>query len=66
MTLTFHNLATNNKIILFRLPLHSTHLIQPLNVGVFQPFKHYYTDVINKIVWLGDEKFGKLEFLAAF
>ena len=66
MTLPFHNLAIGNKIVLFRLPLHSTHFTQPLDVGVFQPFKYYYMDVIAKAVRLGDEKFGKLEFLAAF
>ncbi len=29
MTLLFHNLATENKIVLFCLPPHSTHLTQP-------------------------------------
>ncbi len=66
MTLPFHNLATENKILLFRLPLHSTHLTQPLDVVVFQRFKYYHTDAIDKAVRLGDEKFGKLEFLAKF
>ena len=66
MTLLFYNLATKNKIVLFRLPSHSTHLIQLLNVGVFQPFKYYHTDAINKAVWLSDEKFGKLKFLTIF
>ena len=66
MTIPFHNLATENKIVLFRLPLYSTHLTQPLDVGIFQPFKHYHTDAIDKAVRLEDEKFGKLEFLAAF
>ncbi len=66
MTIPFHNLATENKIVLFRLPPHSTHLIQPLVVAVFQPFKHYHTDAIDKAVRLGDDKFDKLEFLSAF
>ena len=35
-------------------------------MGEFQPFKHYHKDAIDKAVRLGDEKFGKLEFLAAF
>ncbi len=66
MTLPFHNLATENKIVLFRLPLHSIHFTQPLDVGVFQSFKHYHTDAIDKAVRWGDEKFDKLEFLTAF
>jgi hypothetical protein len=28
------------KISLFLLPPHSTHILQPLNIGVFQSFKH--------------------------
>ena len=66
MIIPFHNLATKNKIVLFYLPLHSTYLIQLLDVGVFQPFKYYHINAIDKAVWLGDKKFGKLEFLAAF
>ena len=54
MIIPFYNLATETKIILFRLPLHSTHITQFLDVGVIRSFKNYYTDV-------GDEKFGKLE-----
>lgn len=65
-TLPFFELASVNKILLFHLPPHSTHLTQPLNVGVFQPFKHYHTEAIDKAVRLGDSQFGKLEFLAAF
>lgn len=60
MTVPFPNLATKNKIILFRLPPHSTLLTQPLDVEVFQPLKHYYTDAIDKVVRLDDKKFGKI------
>ena len=66
MTLPFYNLATKNKFVLFCLLSHTTYLTQPLDVAVFQPFKYYNTDVVDKTVRLGDEKFGKLEFLAAF
>ena len=66
MTIPFFELATANNIVLFRLPAHSTHLTQPLDVGVFQPFKHYHTEAIDRAVRLGDCQFGKLEFLAAF
>ena len=66
MTILFYNLATKNKIVLFRVLPHSIYLTQPLNIGVFWPFKHYHTDAIDKAIWLRDKKFGKLEFLAAF
>ena len=66
MTIPFHNLVTKNKIVLFCLPPYSTYLTQPLDIGVFQLFKHYHTDAIDKVVRLGDEKFGKFKFLATF
>ena len=66
MTIPFLDLATESKILLFRLPAHSTHLTQPLDVEVFQPLKHYHTEAIDQAVRLGDTKFGTLEFLAAF
>lgn len=50
ITLPFYNLTTENKIFLFCLPLYSTHFTQSLNVGIFQSFKHYYTDAIDKAV----------------
>jgi hypothetical protein len=28
-------------------PSHLTHKIQPLNVVVFQPFKHWYSKAVN-------------------
>ena len=66
MTIPFFEKAEANQILLFRLPAHSTHLTQPLDVGVFQPFKHYHTEAIDNAVRLGDTHFSKLEFLAAF
>ena len=34
--------AKENKVILFVLPAHGSHLLQPLDVGVFKPFKTAY------------------------
>lgn len=39
-----------HKIILFILPSHSTHLLQPLDVAVFQPYKHYHSKVSFPII----------------
>jgi DDE superfamily endonuclease len=33
-------LAAANNIFLLKLPLHLTHILQPLDVGVFQTYKH--------------------------
>ena len=65
-TIPFLELATVNNIVLFRLPAHSTHLTQPLDVGVFQPYKHYHGEAVDNAVRMGDTEFGKLEFLASF
>ena len=32
-------------------------------MGCFQPFKHYHTQAIDRVVRLGDVEFGKLQFL---
>lgn len=66
MTISFYNLATKNKIVLFCFSKYFNHLIQLLDIGVFQLFKYYYTDIIDKTVRLENEKFSKLKFLAVF
>ena len=43
-----------------------THLLQPLDVGVFQPFKHYHSEAVRESVRFGDFEFSKLDFLACF
>lgn len=59
-------LAQENKIALFVLPPHSTHITQPLDVGCFQPFKHYHTEAVDNAIRLGSSDFDRLDFLAAF
>lgn len=49
-TYEFWQFAKRKQILLFRLPPHSTHLTQPLDVGIFQPFKHYHTEAIDSAV----------------
>jgi DDE superfamily endonuclease len=48
------------------LPSHSTHLLQPLDIGVFQPFKHWHQVALYKAVQYSALKFTKQDFLAAF
>ena len=66
LTYEFYKYTQKHHIELFRLPPHSTHLTQLLDVGCFQPFKHYHTEAIDNTMRLGEEDFGKLEFLAKF
>ena len=66
MTYEFFTYAKRNQIELFRLPPHSTHLTQPLDVGCFQPFKHYHSEATDELVRLGGADFDKLDFLSIF
>jgi hypothetical protein len=38
----FNRLAAINNVILYIFPTHLTHLIQPLDIGCFQTFKHFH------------------------
>ena len=66
VTYSVLNVIIKNNIILFVLSSHIIHLIQSLDVGVFQPYKHHHSEAINKTVRLSDYKFDKVEFLTAF
>lgn len=55
--------ACEKKILSLSFP---AHLLQPLDVGVFQPFKHWHEICLHEAVAFGDIEFSKVEFLAAF
>ena len=65
ITYEFLQYCENNKIIVFGLILHTTHLTQPLDVVVFEPFKHYHKKAVNETVRTECCKFDKTEFLHA-
>ena len=52
----------NHGIIPFCLPPHTT---QPLDVVVFQPYKHFHAEAIDAATRTGCSDFNKLEFLTA-
>jgi hypothetical protein len=53
------------KTVPFCLPPHSTHLLQPPDVVVFQPYKHYHAEGVDNVNLTGCSGFNKFEFLAA-
>ena len=55
-SITLIEQARENNVILYVFPPHTTHLLQPLDVGVFGPFKTAWAQVLKKY---------KLETLAA-
>ena len=51
------------KIILLRLPPHSTHFLQPLDVVIFQQWKHWHAEAIDHAVRYGVGDFDRQTFL---
>ena len=46
----FINKCDELRILLFILPPHSTHRLQPLNVSLFAPLASYYTNGLNSLL----------------
>ena len=42
-----------------------THLLQPLDVVLFQPYKHWHANEVDEATQTGCHDFNKVEFLAA-
>jgi hypothetical protein len=62
----FHKYCEEEKIIVLCMPPHSSHLLQPLDVGCFSPLKRAYGDEINSLARYGTKKIKKEAFLPAF
>jgi hypothetical protein len=52
------------KILVLQLPPHSTHFLQPLDVVIFQQWKHWHAEAIDYSVRHGVGEFDKQTFLA--
>jgi hypothetical protein len=66
LTYEFYEYAKFHGIYLMRLPPHSTHLTQSLNVEMFQSFKYHHSKAIDVSIRLSDADFTRLDFLIAF
>ena len=64
-TIEFIKYCNEAKIIPFGLPPHTTHLLQQLDVVVFQPLKHWHAEAVKDAIAHGDETFNKVELLNA-
>ena len=64
-TKQFLQYCHDRKIICYRLLPHTTHLMQPLDVVVFQPYKHHHAEAVDEATRTGCVEFNKMEFLAA-
>ena len=64
-TKEFIDYCDDNKIVPFSLPPHSSQHLQPLDVVIFQPFKHYHKQAVEAATRTGCTNFNKVEFLDA-
>jgi hypothetical protein len=62
-TWEFVKYCEDHDIVPFGLPPHLTHLIQPLDVVVFQPLKHYHAKELDILIRDGLVNITKIEFL---
>jgi hypothetical protein len=62
----FDHFCTENSIIVLYMPPHSSHLLQPLDVGCFSSLKQAYGRQIEKSMRLGINHVDKEEFLSAY
>ncbi|KJZ70465.1 hypothetical protein HIM_10137 [Hirsutella minnesotensis 3608] len=63
-TRQFIEYCDNHDIIPFGMPPNLTHILQPLDVVVFQPLKHYHAKALDVMVRDGLINITKLEFLS--
>ena len=63
-TQEFLEVLEDHKVIAYRLPPHASHFLQPLDVGCFQPYKHWHAQAVDHATRTGCIAFNKVEFLA--
>ncbi|KAF1997827.1 hypothetical protein P154DRAFT_524544, partial [Amniculicola lignicola CBS 123094] len=64
LTHEFVTYAYNNQILLYAFLPYTTHFIQLLDIGCFQPLKTYYGQELNLNAYIGGKAFIKADFLA--
>jgi hypothetical protein len=62
----FDQYCTENKIITLCMPAHTSHLLQPLDVGCFSPLKRAYGREIQELARQGVYHIDKIDFLTAY
>ena len=63
LTPRFDKLCAENDIIAICMPPHSSHILQPLDVGCFAPLKRSYGQVVDRWMRAGIDHVDKLAFL---
>jgi hypothetical protein len=66
LTPGFDKACRDNNIIAICMPAHSSHLLQPLDVGCFGPLKRAYGGLVEQRMRLGYNHIDKFDFLKAY
>ena len=66
LTPQFDEICCQNDIIPICMPAHSSHLLQPLDVGCFSPLKRAYGRLVENKARLGFNHIDKIDFLEAY
>ena len=66
LTPQFDHLCFNNDIVPICMPAHSSHILQPLDVGCFAPLKRAYGRIVDRWMRAGIDHVDKLEFLSNY
>lgn len=66
LTPQFDQICSENNIIPICMPAHSSHLLQPLDVGCFAPLKRAYGRLVENKMRLGFNHIDKFDFLEAY
>ena len=66
LTINFDEICEKNNIIPICMPPHSSHLLQPLDIGCFAVLKRSYGRLVETKMRLGINHIDKLDFLEAY
>ncbi|ODM21664.1 hypothetical protein SI65_02508 [Aspergillus cristatus] len=66
LTPQFDEICSQNDIILICMPAHSSHLLQPLDVGCFSPLKRAYGCLVENKARLNFNHIDKFDFLEVY
>lgn len=62
----FREYCIKFNIIVAPLPAHSTHILQPMDVGVFQPLKNAHQKILRRALRKGNISFSRHDFMSSF
>ncbi|EAU29721.1 conserved hypothetical protein [Aspergillus terreus NIH2624] len=66
LTAEFDDFCKQNAIICLCMPAHTSHLLQPLDVGVFGPLKEAYGKLLEDLMAAGNNHIDKEDFLSLY